>query len=270
MRIISIIVVLLAIAGARAAAQPAADPRKLYEEGLRHYDRAEYDDAIIAWTEAYRLTKAPLLLFNIGQAHRLDGDCAQARRFYADYRREAPSPKNADELAAAEALCPATTAPSGDAPVRAPAPPPAPAPASAPAAPAAAPPVPAPALVAPPSTHNRRPRNNPGRTRRIGGIALAGTGLALAVAGTWFATRAADASQTVEQTGGAWTPDLAALEDRGQRDSLLAISLGALGAAAIVTGTLLYVLGRRPSTPPLDFAPTADHQGATLTWRTAF
>src|SRR5262245_20667264 len=104
----SIIIACVALAVSPAIADDKADKAKakqLYEEGLRHYNVAEYTEAIAAWKQAYLLSKRPLLLFNLGQAYRLSGDCGQAMRFYENYQTEEPSPKNADELEQAIALC---------------------------------------------------------------------------------------------------------------------------------------------------------------------
>jgi tetratricopeptide (TPR) repeat protein len=50
--------------------------RAHYETGLHYYDVADYQQAIREFKRAYELSAAPELLFNIGQAHRLAGDCA--------------------------------------------------------------------------------------------------------------------------------------------------------------------------------------------------
>src|SRR5262245_38680031 len=97
-----VIASLSSIAVAQDAPKDAERARVLYEQGLRHYNLTEYDEAIVVWRESYRLSKAALLLFNIGQAYRLDGDCTTATQFYASYRREAAKPiKNESELVAA-------------------------------------------------------------------------------------------------------------------------------------------------------------------------
>src|SRR4051812_11405736 len=92
-----------------ASAPALADHKKtaveLYDEGLRHYNVAEYPEAIASWKQAYLMSKKALLLFNIGQAYRLSGDCKQAMTFYESYEREEPSPKNQNELDQALALC---------------------------------------------------------------------------------------------------------------------------------------------------------------------
>ncbi|HET9989953.1 MAG TPA: hypothetical protein VFQ65_15590, partial [Kofleriaceae bacterium] len=61
-----------------AHADDRAAAKQLYDEGLRHYNVAEYPAAIVAWKQAYVLSKKPILLFNIAQAYRLAGDCKQA------------------------------------------------------------------------------------------------------------------------------------------------------------------------------------------------
>src|SRR5262249_28063319 len=104
----------------RALAEPARDATKraaeLYDEGKRHYDIGEYPLAIASWKQAYLVSSAPLLLFNLGQAYRLSGDCAQANRFYLNYKRAEPKPKNKLELDKAMTKCKGIEPASGDPP----------------------------------------------------------------------------------------------------------------------------------------------------------
>ena len=93
------------LAATPALADDKAKAKQLYDEGLRHYQVAEYTQAIDAWKEAYLISKKPLLLFNIGQAYRLSGDCTQAITFYDNYTEAEPNPKNQDELDQAVAAC---------------------------------------------------------------------------------------------------------------------------------------------------------------------
>src|SRR3954471_15303120 len=88
--LIGIIVVAVTSSAAAESKADKARAKKLYDEGLTHYNMGEYADAITAWTESYRLSKAPLLLFNLGQAYRLSGDCTKATTFYDSYERELP------------------------------------------------------------------------------------------------------------------------------------------------------------------------------------
>lgn len=261
------IALLISIGADRAVAQPADAARELYERGLQHYNVGEYAQAIEAWKEAYKLSHAPLLLFNLGQAHRLGGDCPSAMRFYASYRREQPSPPNAAEVDAAEALCASSTPPDasggpdtpstdgGD-----PAPANVASAASGPGRIAAASDVGTARVMATMRTVDR------GRTRRVAGIALAGTGVAGALAGGWFLASAMSASSDVEGASGEWTAELDALEARARRDQMIGLGAIGVGVACVAAGTVLYVVGRRASS--LEVAPTTG--GATVTLRAHF
>jgi tetratricopeptide (TPR) repeat protein len=74
---------------------PATDAEKqaraLYAQGQIHYSLGEYEQAIAHFRGAYELTSAPGLLFNIAQAHRLNGQCKQALEIYRHFVRLAPS-----------------------------------------------------------------------------------------------------------------------------------------------------------------------------------
>jgi tetratricopeptide (TPR) repeat protein len=83
------------------AAQPAdpeaeAEAKLLYQDGVTHYDLAEYDDAIEKFRAAYHLSRQPRLLFNIAQAYRLKGagSCRNAVHFYRTYLRLVPAAEN--------------------------------------------------------------------------------------------------------------------------------------------------------------------------------
>ena len=112
------------VLGRLAAAQPSpapddrakvAEAAALYDEGKRHFDIGEYAQAIASWKQSYLRSSAPLLLFNIAQAYRLSGNCAQANRFYLNYRRVENHPKNQAELDKAMARCAGVEPATGDA-----------------------------------------------------------------------------------------------------------------------------------------------------------
>src|SRR5215471_14026347 len=101
----------LALLGGAARAQPPGDEsagpmrdetpdmemgQRLLEEGLRHYDTADYDGAIELFRRAYEKTSAPVLLFNMGQAYRLKGDCQKASDLYRHFLRLATDSPNRD------------------------------------------------------------------------------------------------------------------------------------------------------------------------------
>src|SRR5262245_60272139 len=85
-------------APAEAALEETA--RRHYEVGLRHFNLAEYDRAIEEFREGYRISRAAGFLFNLGQAHRLKGDCAAAVRFYRTYLREGGTVANREQVEA--------------------------------------------------------------------------------------------------------------------------------------------------------------------------
>ncbi|HEY7374518.1 MAG TPA: tetratricopeptide repeat protein [Polyangia bacterium] len=83
------------------------EARGLFAQGQIHYSLGEYRQAIAQFRRAYELTSAPGLLFNIAQAHRLDGDCKQALEVYRHFVRLAPeSPYRGEADAQIAALMP--------------------------------------------------------------------------------------------------------------------------------------------------------------------
>ncbi len=79
------------------AAAPADDraanlkrAEELYRNGERLYAEGSYESAILAFKESYELSKAPDLLYNIGNAYERFGDFANARHYLDQYRAFAP------------------------------------------------------------------------------------------------------------------------------------------------------------------------------------
>ena len=98
-----IVCIAMLVAGV-ARAEPD-DPKKLYDEGTLHYNKGEYGEAVTLWQRSYDLTKAPLLLFNLGQAYRLKGDCAKALELYDSYLRIEAHPADRDQIQQAIGIC---------------------------------------------------------------------------------------------------------------------------------------------------------------------
>jgi tetratricopeptide (TPR) repeat protein len=247
----------LVVAATPAIADDKAKAKALYDEGLRHYQVAEYPQAIDAWKQSYLLSKKPLLLFNIGQAYRLSGDCKQAMTFYDNYQDAEPKPKNQDELDQAVAVCktqldkpaptPAvsTTQPAEQAPVE-----PKPVEPVATEPPHTAPP---PELVA---HHGHRKL----------GLVLAAAGVALEGGAIYFALDGKSKGDDVADAT-AWNQHTKDLQSAGQRDNKLAIGLGVVGAAALVTGVVFIVTGRHT---PENFAVVPTRDGAQIGWSQTF
>ncbi len=96
--------------------------RQLSDEGLAHFQQAHYREAIAEFSASYALRPLPALLFNIAQAHRLSGDCAEALEFYRSYRRDLPDAPNrplVEGLVAEMERCPRAPPPPPIAPARA-------------------------------------------------------------------------------------------------------------------------------------------------------
>lgn len=83
-------VALVAILASSAGAQPAPAPtaKQHYQDGEAALAAERYDDAVVAYTAAYELSKAPELLFKIAGAHHKANRCSEALPFYGRYMRE--------------------------------------------------------------------------------------------------------------------------------------------------------------------------------------
>jgi tetratricopeptide (TPR) repeat protein len=229
--------------------------RELHDRGLKHYTLGEYDDAIEAYSEAYKLVPAPGILFNLAQAYRLNGDCARALQLYKSYLRQAPDGSDAnlaEEHVAAMETCTARarTAPAGS-----------------------------PSGQGPPprgsSLGDSGPSPTPstgGSTLRLSGMVVAGAGVALIGTSVVFGLKARSASRELDDfydNGGMWDEDHAQLEAEGKRNNALAIGLGAGGIAALTGGAVLYYIGKLRADRP-EIAVLPGRGGASVVWSTAF
>lgn len=240
---------------APAAATNEEQAQALYESGVRHYNVAEYDEAIADYKAAYKLYPEPTFLYNIAVAYRMKGDCQQALVFYRTYLRNEPNPPNKDKIdqrVAEMEECVkkkggTVTPPDGKDPLDKP-PPDDRDPRDK------SPPDdknPDDKIVRPPPERARSDRR-PGRTKKILGLTTMGVGLAAAATGVYFGLQAADAADEVQafydsMPGGAlvWTQDLEDTEARGQRDETISLALYLAGGAAVVGGGVLWWLGHR-------------------------
>src|SRR5690349_8703282 len=86
---------------AGALAQPAPKPtptaaqkaaaRKLVDEGIAAQDAKDYDKAIDLYKQAFQIISHPILLYNVGLAHKLAGRPALAVTFFERYLALEPS-----------------------------------------------------------------------------------------------------------------------------------------------------------------------------------
>lgn len=258
-----------------------AKAKQLYDDGLSHYNIAEYTEAITSWKQAYKLSKKPLLLFNIGQAYRLSGDCNGATTFYDSYQREEPSPKNQAELDQAITLCkdkgtkPVDKTP--DKPIEKPAD-------QAPDKPVVrvdkTPDRPAVKSKEPegrvadtgPShesdENETRDRGDaqPGKTKKLAGIGVGAVGIVLEGVAIYFALDSKNQSDALNGYTGEWTQTQTDIESKGKSDTKNAFVLGGVGAAAIIAGGVLYYLGASAHATESSVAVVPTHGGAAVAY----
>jgi hypothetical protein len=156
----ALIASLLALSAPPAFAQQTEpdQAREHYKKGLAAYNLGQYSEAAAEFEAAYRLFLDPALLFNIAQAHRMNGELEKALGGYRAFLRTAP-PGTRDraqaekwrqelerEVARTKAVAPATPPPPMA--TKPPAPATATLAAPPPAEPAPAPPAPGPAEAA--------------------------------------------------------------------------------------------------------------------------
>src|SRR5947207_13123212 len=80
-----------------AAAEDRVAARAAFNEGTRHFDLAQYDQALEAFKRAYWNYEEPTFLFNIAQCHRALGHKEDALAMYRSYLRKLPDAPNRSE-----------------------------------------------------------------------------------------------------------------------------------------------------------------------------
>lgn len=283
----------LAIACGVAFAQPAVKvAEEQFNRGNTAYNLGRFDEAVEHFTKAYEAWPQPEFLYNIAQSYRLARNCKQALHFYKRFRslKDADtanplSPKKREEVdrfisqltdCAAKADTTAGTPPdtiarpdkSGPADGK-------PVTSAARTTPASTTPAATQTAQTEPETDDTEtelaPSSSAGHSKKVAGIVTAGAGLGLVVTGAVFGVMAKRAQSDVEtavKNGEPFDPDLDAA---GRRNSTIsAITLG-VGAAAVVTGGVLYFLGARSAKPAtsaeasLRIVPTVSAETAGLT-----
>lgn len=222
---------------------------QLYDAGKAHYDIAEYALAVAKWKEAYLISYEPLLLFNIAQAYRLAGDCAQANRFYGNYQRMVPKPANQAELEIALDKCKGVPPATVDTTTPTTATGPSTASSSAEIATTSS------------SEVSTRPRTAGRRPLRLAGYALLGGGVLAGIAAGVFAMSARSDAKVVaaQPVGSPWTQELADTERGGLASERRAKIVTVVAVVAVVGGGVLWWLGRERAAMRVEVAVTRDH-----------
>jgi tetratricopeptide (TPR) repeat protein len=228
---VALIAILLTCCAAPAAAQPATSKhpvaRRHLQRALKLFDAKDYARAIEEFRAALKLDPQPRILYALGQAERLSGDCAAAIKSYEGFLKMAPSARQAEaarqNIARCEAELKAKEAPPE------PTPPP-----LQPLQPVA----PAPARTPEPA-----PAPRPwyfdwlGDTLGISGVVVLGVGAAVWANGRGSAQ---DARSAQSYDGFAAAAPSAELKQQ------LGVALMATGAALIGGGVVRFLLRRPP------------------------
>lgn len=78
--------------------QRLSQAREYFERGKRHAERGDYKKATQEYLIAYQLSKAPKLLYNLGQTYWLAGDRATALRYFDLYLEFEPDGEFSDQV----------------------------------------------------------------------------------------------------------------------------------------------------------------------------
>jgi hypothetical protein len=248
-----------------AYADDLADAAKThYEQGQTLYAAGRFAEARAEFLAGFELSKKPAFLFNAAECARLLGDTQIARDGYNRYLGLEPNGRLAmlamqrlDELGPATHVEP--TPPVIPPTIPAPSPTTTPMPATSRPAPTTS------ALVQTAPSDDL----DTARIERIAGIGLASTGAALVVTGAIFGYHSSTLSNQVSgacASGCIWS-DVAGNDASARTDATVQWWLYGVGAAAIVGGGALYLLGVHEQAP-IVIAPTAN--GAGVSWSGRF
>jgi hypothetical protein len=245
-----------------AASENEAEAKRLAARAQVHFDLGEYGLAIVDYREAYRLHPAPGLLYNLGQAYRLSGDCVSATVMYRNYLRLARrSPHRSVARQHISALAECNRKHTGWTEVDETF-------VGAAHGTAAAKEKRTASLVIAGATDRQsdggEPR--PGRRRKVAGVGFAGVGGALLLGGAYMMLRAESTADEVSRryNDGAKWKDLEDLDRRGRREEISGATMLVAGGAALVTGATLYALGWREERQAATVSVVPGRKGAAV------
>jgi hypothetical protein len=201
---------------------------------MQRYNLGDFDGAIVEFEAAYASSRAPGLLFNLAQAHRLARHHDRALEYYRNYLRELPRAPNRQDV---EALVTQLEAEIAASPASPPAPPVEPRPVEP--APIAIASTPTPPAVAPVP----RRRSSPLVIGGAAGLAV-GVGLLAAGIGVGVAARGAqDRIEAASHAGDAWSASLQSDYDHGNGLATTATVLFSIGGVVAGIGAVLVGVG---------------------------
>jgi tetratricopeptide (TPR) repeat protein len=232
-----------------AWAQPAdtkAQAVAAASEGATRFQDYDYVGAVERFKAAYELDPDPGYLFNIAQAYRLSGDCANAADYYGHFLEKVPDPPNAERVkrwSAEQRACANARTQHAETKV-------------------VEPPHPD-VVIKPPAAVPVPEVDHPGRNQRGVAITLAGVGaVAFGVAGffTWDGNYLdSQKSSLLLRCTEAAPCSSATVNDydrRGSRANTIAVSGYVVGGAALAGGIVLFLTARSSAETPVVIAPT--------------
>jgi len=78
--------------------QQKQDVRLHYERATRAYDLNKYPEAIDEYQKVYEIDGDPVMLYNIGQAYRLNDQPQESIHFYRRYLQRSPEARNREAV----------------------------------------------------------------------------------------------------------------------------------------------------------------------------
>lgn len=227
------------------SSQQKQDVRVHYERATRAYDLNKYQEAIDEYQKVYEIDGDPVMLYNIGQAYRLNDQPQESIHFYRRYLQRSPEARNREDvnrkivnmekLIEDRRKAAAAVTPPPPVPIR-----PAPKPVAV---------APLPVVTPPPEVVARPvvvvvPPTPPSKARRGVGWTMVGVGVAADVVAVVEGIRAKnfgddltrDSSDPAHQV--VFKP---ATESSGKTANLVAIVCGIAGTAVAVTGAIVLI-----------------------------
>jgi tetratricopeptide (TPR) repeat protein len=83
--------------------------RKRFAEGVKYFDQKRYEEARVAFMQAYALKRHPALLLNLGLSEVRSGHPLEASRHFSAYLKESPNASAAERSEAEKGLAAART-----------------------------------------------------------------------------------------------------------------------------------------------------------------
>lgn len=202
------------------------------------------------YQSAYDLVPHPLMLYNLAQVARLQGNAGRAIGLYKRYLKEQSTGDAADFSRSYIRFLEAKTKP------KEPEPKPKPKPKPEPEEPEE--------VMTPPPAASK----DPGKVLRYSGFGVAGVGLVSIVVGVKFGLDARSISTTLSNHNTQWTDNEVRLDKEGASAAKKMLIFTGVGAAAVIGGGLLYFLGRSDNEAEakttLRLAPQVDQRSVGL------